>query len=113
MTHMLTSMATDIDPPSYRSNSPHIPSAGPDFDLPAYSQHRPGDDVSTLSTHHRYELYTNKRKAWATLVLQSRAISADRIPLFWQGDNITGSLTLDIDKEDSIKMIKITVCISL
>lgn len=109
MTHMLTSMATDIDPPSYRSNSPHIPSAGPDFDLPAYAQHRPGDDVSTLSTHHRYELYTNKRKAWATLVLQSRAISADRIPLFWQGDNITGSLTLDIDKEDSIKMIKITM----
>ncbi|KAK0446292.1 hypothetical protein EV421DRAFT_1933470 [Armillaria borealis] len=106
---MLTSMATDIDPPSYPSNSPHIPSAGSDFDLPAYTQHRPGDDVSTLSTYHRYEIYTSKWKAWATLALQSRAISADRIPLFWQGDNIAGSLTLDIDKQDSIKMIKITM----
>ncbi|KAK0469610.1 uncharacterized protein EV420DRAFT_46434 [Desarmillaria tabescens] len=99
----------DFDPPSYSSNSPHIPTAGYDFDLPAYSQHRPGDDVSTRSTHHRYELYTSKRKAWATLVLQSRARSAEHIPLFCQGDNIVGSLALEIDKEDSIKMIKITM----
>ncbi|KAK0223390.1 hypothetical protein IW262DRAFT_1366409 [Armillaria fumosa] len=88
---------------------PHIPNAGSDFDLPAYTQHRRGDDVSTLSTHHRYEIYTSNRKAWSTLALRSRAISADRIPLFWQGDDIAGSLTLDIEKDDSIKMIKITM----
>ncbi|KAK0480075.1 hypothetical protein IW261DRAFT_110475 [Armillaria novae-zelandiae] len=105
----MTKMYINTDPPSYLSNSPHIPSARSDFDLPAYAQNRRGDDTSTLNTHHRYEIYTSNRKAWATLALQSRAISADRIPLFWQGDNIAGSLTLDIEKEDSIKMIKITM----
>lgn len=61
-----------------------------------------------LGTEHRYALET-KGRAWMTLRVASRAGDAKGLPLFVDGDEIRGTVQLDLDKAESVKGIAIAV----
>jgi hypothetical protein len=58
---------------------------------------------------HKFLLTDKKDKAWATLILKSRARSVDHMPTFLEGDPIEGSLLIDIGRKESIMSIQINV----
>lgn len=66
---------------------------------PAYSPVRP-------QTEHVYQL-TNNSGSWATLKVLSRARKANQMPIFLEGDMITGSFSLTLDSEDHIMAITV------
>ncbi|EIN11045.1 hypothetical protein PUNSTDRAFT_133099 [Punctularia strigosozonata HHB-11173 SS5] len=75
--------------------------------LPAYTE--PIAGVPREPVVHCIQLETSKQKAWVTLTIQSRARNAQQLPEFLEGDKITGSLDLDLDKGDSIIAISVSV----
>lgn len=58
---------------------------------------------------HSYPLGFDEDKAWATLHVVSKALSADSLPHLLEGEPITGSVDLDLAKEKAIKSITISV----
>jgi hypothetical protein len=60
-------------------------------------------------TQHNYTLTNKKAKPWATLTLHSSAHSPQQKPIFLGDQPITGSVSLSLDKEDSIATISISV----
>jgi hypothetical protein len=88
-----------------RSNSP-----APDQTL------SPGPSVSSAAVPHRqrsehtYLLSDRKNKPWAILMVYSSGRQySQRMPTFVEGEPIEGSLTLDIDKKESITSVLVTV----
>jgi hypothetical protein len=51
----------------------------------------------------------SSNKPWATLKVQSAALSPGNVPVFFEGDVIAGTFELDVNK-DHILEIAIIVC---
>lgn len=51
----------------------------------------------------------SKGQPWLTLKVLSNAPASNYLPFFYEGEPIRGSVTLDRDKEDSIKSISVQV----
>ncbi|KAL4249707.1 hypothetical protein ABKN59_006108 [Abortiporus biennis] len=88
--------------------------ASPTSAAPRYSPSRSPPPIYS-STHggrksHRYELKTKDDKSWATLKIRSRSSSstASNVPNIFEGSPITGSLKLNLEREESIKSIHLT-----
>jgi len=64
------------------------------------------------SGEHRRSLETAKGKKWLTLFVKSRANSSS-LPVFLEGDIVTGRVELDLDKAESSKGVTVTVSLSL
>ncbi|KAJ6520898.1 hypothetical protein DFH09DRAFT_1287349 [Mycena vulgaris] len=84
------------------SMDPNIP---PSYDngLPVYSRRVV---PRRIMTEHQYHLSSRGSKPpWATLKVLSRAPTPSHIPTFLEGDKITGSLTLDLERTDNITCV--------
>jgi hypothetical protein len=53
--------------------------------------------------------HSGSKKAWATLKVNSRAHSLQQLPSLVEGDDIVGSFRLDLENDDPIHSIKISV----
>lgn len=70
---------------------------------------------TTSSSHaraeHVYSLINGKGKPWVSLRFQSAAHASTNVPVFWEGDTITGTLNLEVYKAHIVQ-IDIVVCYS-
>lgn len=60
-------------------------------------------------TEHIYSLTTSRDVAWAKLKVRSRARSPSHLPSFFEGEELSGEVHLDLEREDSIKSISVSV----
>lgn len=98
------------------------PDLNHDHELPSYVAHTPSGRGSAISgssssnnglasigrEHHRY-LETPKGKKWLSMYVKSRSTSVTSLPVFFEGDTISGRVELDLDKADSGKSVTISV----
>jgi hypothetical protein len=84
-----------------------------DEELPEYMglQTRTPDVAITRRelTTHETTANTSKGTPWLTLKVRSRARNPTQLPQFWEGDTITGSVDLDLQKPESIVGVTISV----
>lgn len=110
----MVDVANAMLPPTYLSHPfRHVD------ELPAYSRRNARrasahPAISHISAprdrcQHSYELMNSKNRSWAKLTLDSSARSSQQIPTFFEDDPIAGSVVLNLDKEDSITAISISV----
>ena len=74
---------------------------------PSIDSTRPG---GPFLTPHSFYLRDTHGRPWMTLSLQSRAQSSKYLPVYCEGDTISGELTLDLLSPETLKGITITVC---
>jgi len=71
--------------------------------------------TSSLRSEHRYCLTKGKGKAndrpWLTLFVSSRSPKPKFLPLFIGNDSISGTVELDFEKPETIREVKVTVCV--
>jgi hypothetical protein len=84
-------------------------------ELPAYTKRvrRPRRAVETpepAKTDHTFHLLGSKtNKPWATLKVNSSARHGQHIPTFFEDEPIVGCVDLDLEKEDAIQTVTVTV----
>ncbi|KAI1792706.1 hypothetical protein LXA43DRAFT_311003 [Ganoderma leucocontextum] len=71
--------------------------------------HPPSRSTSRPPVEHLYHLTNSRDRPWLTLRVLSKAPASNYLPSFYEGDNIRGSVALNLGKEDSIKAISIQV----
>lgn len=74
-------------------------------DLPGYTELGSG----IFKTDHEFFIRNNKSKPWLTLKLRSRATEAKFLPVYCDGDSVTGELILDLESDEKTKGISLTV----
>lgn len=91
------------------------PAAGDAKSVPRAAPH-PGSpppfSASTSSSarvEHVYSLNLTKGKPWLSLRMTSRAPSPKALPVFAEGDEISGTVEIDLEKPESSKGITIEV----
>ncbi|TFY55326.1 hypothetical protein EVG20_g9363 [Dentipellis fragilis] len=98
----------DQEPPPY---VPHPRRPRP-LTLPAYSLASAPSIAQSLSTpyqsEHQYSLENSKGLPWASLHIRSRSPSSHSLPLYFEHDVISGSVSLDLGKPDGIRGVMIT-----
>jgi len=99
-------------PPLYEANSTEAPTL--DYsELPAYRRRsptlRPLTAPSSPRTEHVFELSNKKKGTWAKLKLLSGARSPKQLPIYFEGENITGTIELDLTIPDAIHCIYVLV----
>lgn len=94
-------------PPSHRT--PRRAEAGP----PAYSNII-SDPVPTYTppTDHRFHLKNSMKKPWLTLNLVGCPSTSINIPKFIEGQDVTGSVNLELDQVDAINAVTLSVSFS-
>lgn len=89
---------TIANPPAYRRREP------------SRSGQRRVQPHPARRTLHLYTLKNGNDSPWATLKLFSRALSQSHLPSIFEGEDVTGSLKLDLERDDPIKSIVLSVC---
>ncbi|KZV63883.1 hypothetical protein PENSPDRAFT_656964 [Peniophora sp. CONT] len=74
-------------------------------ELPGYTELGTG----ALKTEHEFFIRNNKAKAWLTLKLRSRATEAKFLPVYCDGDSVTGEVVLDLESDEKTKGITLTL----
>lgn len=98
------------------SVSQYVPTMDPSDDLPSYldsqaaaleeeQQQARGHPTNTLLTTHKSSLITSSGHQWLILRTATRPRQPASLPIFWEGDVISGSVILDL-KEGSSENIK-------
>ena len=77
-------------------------------DSEASGYHDGGHSAHSNLTERVYTLETSK-KPWASLKVKSRSINAASIPRIVQGEPITGTVELDLEKTDHIQAVTVAV----
>ncbi|KAI0052246.1 hypothetical protein FA95DRAFT_1569344 [Auriscalpium vulgare] len=97
----------DHHPPPYSSAHNH----SSHWSLPAYtSGARSGPSTSSgHQTEHRYSLGSKPERPWITLKVRSYSPNANLLPLFYEGDTISGSVSLDLTKSDAVREVSVTL----
>jgi hypothetical protein len=71
--------------------------------------------TSPLRSKHQYCLTNGKGKGngrpWLTLCVSSRSPKPKFLPLFIGKDSISGTVELDLEKPETIREVKVTVCV--
>jgi hypothetical protein len=85
--------------------------------LPSYAhvreqQQQHSTPVPVTSGEHQRSLETAKGKKWLTLFVKSRANNSS-LPIFLEGDIVSGRVELDLDKAESSKGVTVTVSVPL
>lgn len=78
--------------------------------LPRYSSTSTASLGPELSEH-TFQLEDSKGRPWIWLTVKSRAKDKKTWPLYYERDNINGSVEVDFDKTDGAKAVSITVSI--
>jgi len=86
-----------------------------DHELPTYAhvqtqrqQSREASGAALTREHHRF-LEDTKGKKWLSMFVQSRASNAASLPVFFEGDTISGRVEVDLDKAESSKGVTISI----
>ncbi|KAF4596561.1 hypothetical protein EYR40_007742 [Pleurotus pulmonarius] len=78
--------------------------------LPVYTPSSPTSPTSQAArSEHVVSLQGSKGHKWLSLYVNSRAATAASLPLLFQGDSVTGRVELDLQKEETIKAIVVSV----
>jgi hypothetical protein len=106
------SVPTATDSISLHSEDENLPNyeTNGDAGLPSYSRARSSETVSRKRTEHVYHLMNSSNKPWATLKVQSAARSPGNVPVYFQGDVITGTFELDVNKDHILEIAIIVRC---
>jgi hypothetical protein len=88
---------------SPRAGLPIYQASG-ETDPPSYSHARPERTASRQRAEHAYHLTNSKNKPWATLKFQSAARCPEHVPILFEGDVITGTLELDVQKDHVLEI---------
>ncbi|KAA1477189.1 hypothetical protein DENSPDRAFT_884883 [Dentipellis sp. KUC8613] len=100
----------DQEPPPYVPQHSRRPRP---LTLPSYSLASAPSIAQSLSTpyqsEHQYSLENSKGLPWASLHIRSRSPSSHSLPLYFEHDVISGSVSLDLGKPDGIRGVMITV----
>lgn len=76
--------------------------------LPDYARTvSPEWNVPAADQLHHFHLSRKTGEQWLTLTMTSRAATTDATPMFFQGGNVTGSLKLNLEKEELVDEISI------
>ncbi|KAI1797174.1 hypothetical protein LXA43DRAFT_877820 [Ganoderma leucocontextum] len=95
-------------PPSYPLGSVAASQLDISQPLPDYARTVSAEwDVPAADRLHRFHLTRKTGEQWLTLTMTSRATTADAAPTFFQGGNVTGSLKLQMEKEELVDEISI------
>jgi len=93
---------TDDSPPPFEPSDNSAP--------PGYQGGGPSRSVSTRPLREVIStLNTSKGKPWALLKVMSRVGKASEVPAFVEGEPITGTVELNLDKSDHIQAVTIEV----
>ena len=96
-----------MEPPSYddhdRSEAPEVSSG-----LPAYTRRPTPPQVDREPKKFSYEI-KNQAGPWAKLVIQGDARLSKTIPTVIEGSNLVGSVTLTLQKEETMQSVFILV----
>jgi len=80
-------------------------------ELPGYapraSSSRASHTLRNAGSEYTISREDNKGRKWLLLSVKSRAPTSDFLPLFYSGDLITGSVTLNLLKPETIKSIAV------
>ncbi|VDB85711.1 unnamed protein product [Peniophora sp. CBMAI 1063] len=74
-------------------------------ELPGYTEFGTG----TFKTEHEFYIRNNKAKPWLTLRLRSRATETKFLPVYCDGDSVTGEVVLDLESDEKTKGISFTL----
>jgi len=70
--------------------------------------------ASPIRSEHRYYLTNGKGKGndrpWLSLFVSSRSPKPNVLPFFVGKDSISGTVELDLEKPETIREVKVTVC---
>jgi hypothetical protein len=71
--------------------------------------------ISSIRSQHRYCLTNGKGKGndqpWLTLLVSSRSPRPKFLPFFIGKDTISGIVELDLAKPETVREVKVTVCV--
>ncbi len=74
----------------------------------------PSSSTSSIRTQHRYCITNGKGKgndgSWLTLLVSSRSPKSNLLPLFIGKDSVSGIVELELDKPETVREVKVTVC---
>ncbi|KAJ8518282.1 hypothetical protein ONZ45_g4636 [Pleurotus djamor] len=90
-------------PPNYRPHSILPPSFEQAVSPPPHSP----DATDSQDARISHQFFLDSKKI--TFTLLSRATSTQSQPLFLEGDNVQGSVILNLEKEESVQAIKVAV----
>jgi hypothetical protein len=91
------------------TSAEELPAYTPETRSPSHSVPPQGIVQPRPRTAHTYSLET-KGKPWLSIqVSSSRAQSSKTLPVFYDGDNVEGTVEVDLDKGESAKEIIIKV----
>jgi len=99
VTDPISRLSVGVSLPRYETNG--------DANPPSYSHAQP-EPIMRERVEHVYYLTNSKDKPLATLKFRSAARSPEHIPVIFEGDVITGTFELDVNK-DNIAEIAIVV----
>ncbi|KAH0832895.1 hypothetical protein J3R83DRAFT_11847 [Lanmaoa asiatica] len=86
-----------------------------DSELPGYSEAPSslavgsGSNTAQEGSQHTLSLQDGKGFKWLTLITSSRASASTSLPIFYEGDVVSGQVDLDVFKSESIKGISVKV----
>lgn len=94
-----------MDAPAYDGPAPPV-----DTELPSYAREPSTTwDVPPLGVEHSYHLTKKTGEKWLWLTITSRASHPSEPPRFFQGGIVGGTVKLDLEKEDFISSVDITL----
>jgi hypothetical protein len=98
-------------PPLYQANSDDAPSSNIEHELPAYRRGptAPLTESTSSRTEHIFQTSDGKNATWATLKLTSSSRSAKQQPVYVEGQNVTGTIELNLTVPDAIHSVDILV----
>lgn len=103
------------------ASSPGVDSKQEDSEqLPGYTARKEPSSPATaatattsstgLNTEHTFSLKNTKGQEWLTLVVFSRAGNEKSLPVFFDQDEIRGTVKFNAEKPESSKGVSISVC---
>ncbi|KAF8815522.1 hypothetical protein BYT27DRAFT_7193253 [Phlegmacium glaucopus] len=79
-----------------------------DAELPSYTRVQTQQSPISGSVHQRY-LERGKDHKWLSLFVRSSSRDAGSMPMFFEDDNISGRVEIDLEKAESIKSVTISI----
>ncbi|KAI0077074.1 hypothetical protein K474DRAFT_1753683 [Panus rudis PR-1116 ss-1] len=82
-----------------------------DSELPTYETlpRRQSSQADEELSEHTFQLEDNKGRPWIWLTVKSRSKGDKQIPLFFEGDMVSGGVKVDFSKSSAIKAVSLTL----
>jgi hypothetical protein len=80
-----------------------------DIDPPLYRHTRLESTSTRERAEHVYNLMNSKDQPWATLKFRSAARYPDHAPVLFEGDAITGTLEINVNKDHILEIVIVVV----